>query len=184
MLQLFGRVAQDGGFPVDEFFLHHVHRELERGSSGAFAVAGLQHEQLAFLHGELDVLHVFEVAFEDLANLHQLSVWLRQRGFERADVFGSADTGDDVFALRIDEVFAPEFVFTVGRVASESDAGTGGFARVTIDHGLHVDGSAPSGGDVVFATIHDGAVIHPRTEHSTSEVGPKDRSGKFCPCAF
>ena len=39
--------------------------------AGAFAVAGLEHEQLAFLDGELEVLHVLEMAFQSLADLFQ-----------------------------------------------------------------------------------------------------------------
>jgi hypothetical protein len=42
--------------------------ELQRGGGGALAVAGLEHEQLAFLDGELDVLHVLEVLLERLAD--------------------------------------------------------------------------------------------------------------------
>ena len=34
-----------------------------------------------------------------------------------------------------------------------------------IDHRLDVDGGAPFGGDVVFAAINDGAVVHPGAEH-------------------
>ena len=85
LVELIGGVAQDGGFPVDELLLHHVHGELERGGGGALAVAGLEHEQLAFLDGELDVLHVLEVLLEGRADLHQLRVGLRHRVLELAD---------------------------------------------------------------------------------------------------
>lgn len=53
-LELVGRVAHDGRLPVDEFLLHHIDGELERGGGGA-AVARLEHEQLAFLDREFDV---------------------------------------------------------------------------------------------------------------------------------
>jgi hypothetical protein len=74
LIELIGGIAQDGGFPVDEALLDHVHGELQRGGGGALAVAGLQHEQLALLDGELDVLHVLEVLLEDVAHFEQLGV--------------------------------------------------------------------------------------------------------------
>ena len=77
LVELVGRVAQDGGFPVDELLLHHVHGELQRGHGGALAVARLEHEQLAVLDGELDVLHVLEMLFQGLADVHQFRVGLR-----------------------------------------------------------------------------------------------------------
>ncbi len=43
---------------------------LQRGHAGALAVAGLEHEQLAVLDGELEVLHVPEMFFERLADRH------------------------------------------------------------------------------------------------------------------
>ena len=49
--------------------------------AGAFAVAGLEHEHLAFLDGELEVLHVLEMRFESLADLFQFGESLRQMLF-------------------------------------------------------------------------------------------------------
>ena len=165
LVELVGRVAQDGGFPVDELFLDHVHGELEGGEGGALAVAGLEHEDLAVLDGELEVLHVLEVLLERRADVVQFRVggghFLRELG----DRFGGAHAGDDVFALGVDEEFAVELLLAVGRVAGERHAGAGVVAGVAVDHGLHVDGGAPLGGDVVFAAIDDGAVVHPGTEH-------------------
>ena len=158
LVKLIGRIAQDGGFPVDEFFLHHVSGKFQRGGGGALAVAGLQHEEAAFLHGELDVLHVLEMLFEDGADFHEFGKGLGHGGLELGDRLGGADTGDDVFALGIDEKFTVEFVHTIGGIPREGHAGTRGFARVAIDHGLDVDGGAPFGGDVVFAAINDRAL--------------------------
>src|SRR5690606_23462905 len=56
LVELLGRVAENRGLPVDELLLDHVHGELQGGGGGALAVAGLKHEQLAVLNGELDVL--------------------------------------------------------------------------------------------------------------------------------
>ena len=84
---------------------------------------------------------------------------------ELGDGFGRAHAGDDVFALGVDEEFTVEFLDAIGGIAGERHAGAGGFAGVAIHHGLHVDGGAPLGGDVVFAAINDGPVVHPGTEH-------------------
>ena len=164
LLELVGRVAQDRGLPVDELLLHHVGGDLQRGGGGALAVTRLEHVQLAFLDGELDVLHVLEVLLEDLAHLQELVVALRHDVLELDHRLGGADAGDDVFALGVDEEFAVEFVHAVGGITGEGDAGTGLVAGVAEHHGLDVDGGAPLGGDVVLAAIDDRAVVHPRGE--------------------
>jgi hypothetical protein len=51
---------------VDQPLAHHVDRDLERRFCRALAGARLQHEQLAFLHREFDVLHVAVMRFETL----------------------------------------------------------------------------------------------------------------------
>ena len=89
---------------------------------------------------------------------------------ELRDGLGRADAGDDVFALGVDEEFAVELLRAVGRVAGEGDAGAGVVAGVAIDHRLHVDGGSPLGGDVVFAAIDDGAVVHPGAEHGAGRA--------------
>ena len=77
LVQLIRRIAHHRRLPVDELLLEHVHGELERGGRGAFAVARLEHEQLAVLDGELDVLHVLEMLLEGRADLEQFRVALR-----------------------------------------------------------------------------------------------------------
>ena len=96
---------------------------------------------------------------------------------------GRAHAGDDVLALGVDEKFAVENLFAGGRIAGEGDAGAGFVAGVAEDHGLHVDGGAPFGGDVVFAAIDDGAVVHPGAEDGADgafELFP--RIGREIPC--
>ena len=167
LFELIGRIAHHCGFPVDELLLDHVGRELQRRRCGALAVAGLEHEQLAFLDGELDVLHILEVLLQRLANGQQFGIRLGHHFLQLQDGFRGADTGDDVFALGVDQELAIELVDTVGRVAGEGHAGTGGLTGVAEHHRLHVDGRSPLGGDVVLAAVDDGAVVHPRAEHGT-----------------
>ena len=99
--------------------------------------------------------------FQNGAHFHEFRERLWHRGLELADWLWRADTGDHVFALGVDEELTVEFVHSIRWVAGECHAGTGGFARVTVDHGLHVNGCAPCGGDVIFAAINDRAVVHP-----------------------
>ena len=74
---------------------------------------------------------------------------------------GRPHAGDDVFALGVDEELAVKFVGTVGGIAGERHARAGGVTGVTEDHGLNVNGGAPFRGDVVFAAVNAGAVVHP-----------------------
>jgi len=164
LVELVGGVAEDGRLPVDEFLAHHIDGEFERGGCGALAVARLEHEELAVLDGELDVLHVGEVLLKDGADAEELGVGLREVLLQAGDGLGCADSGDDVLALGVDEELAVELVGAVGGVAGEGDAGAGVVAGVAEDHGLDVDGGAPVGGDVVLLAVDDGAVVHPGTE--------------------
>ncbi len=86
-------------------------------------------------------------------------------GGEFLDRFRRAHAGDHVLALRVHQEFAVKHLFAARRIARERHAGAGLLAGVAEDHRLHIDGGAPLGGDVVFATINDGAVIHPGAEH-------------------
>ena len=166
LVKLVGRVAQDGGFPVDELLFDHVHGELQSGSGGALAIPGLKHEQFALLDGELHVLNVFEVFFQGGANFEQFGVRAGHLFLELQHGLRGAHAGDDVLTLSVDEELTVEFIHAVSRVAGEGDAGSGVIAGVAVDHRLDVDGGAPLGGDVVFAAVNDRAIVHPGTEHS------------------
>ena len=186
LVQLLGRNAVHGFLPRNQFFLLHLDGETDGGQTGAFAVAGLEHENLAFLDGELEVLHVTEMAFEGFAHAFQF------RGGGGHDLgqfrhrLGRAHARHDVFALGVDEEFAVKHFFAAGRVAGEGDAGTGFFAGVAEDHRLDVDGRSPFGGNIVFAAIDDGAVIHPGAEDGADgafellpRIGRKFLAGAF-----
>ena len=64
--------ARDGVLAADQAFVRHVDGYAQGGARGALAVAGLQHPELAALHGELEVLHVAVVPLEQLRRLDEL----------------------------------------------------------------------------------------------------------------
>jgi hypothetical protein len=106
---------------------------------------------------------------------------------ELADGLWSAHAGDDILALGVDEELAIEFIRAVGRVAGECDTGSRGLTGVAEDHGLHIDGCAPSSGDIVFAAIDDRAVVHPGTENSSDgafELIPRVGGEAFSSAGF
>ena len=69
--------AHDGGLLVDQALIDHVNGHLQGGEAGALADTALQHPQLAFLDGELDVLHILEVLLEVETDVVQLLVHFR-----------------------------------------------------------------------------------------------------------
>ena len=64
LIELLGLHAQHGFLLVDHAFFHHVDGDANGRRTGALAVAGLQHVQLAVFDGELEILHVAVVLFE------------------------------------------------------------------------------------------------------------------------
>ena len=168
--------AQDGGLLVDQAFIDHVDGHLQGGEAGALADTALQHPQLAFLDGELDVLHVLEVLLEVETDVVQLLVHFRHGGLEGSEVLvllalgglvqgvRGADARDHVLALGVDQPFAVELVVTVGRVAGEGHAGGGGVAHVAEHHGLDVHSRAPVVRNVLDLAVTDGALAVPGLE--------------------
>ena len=164
-VKLLGLDLQNGLFLAQHAFVHQVHGDLEGRGRGALAVTGLEHVELAALDGVLHVLHVAVVGFQLAGDVDELLVHVGHLLLQVADGLGGTDAGHDVLALRIEQVFAVELLFTGGGVAGEGNAGAGGLAHVAKDHGLHVDGGAPVAGDVVHAAVVDGAGVVPAAEH-------------------
>ena len=167
LIQVVRRDAFHGVFPGDQFFFHHLAGDAYSGQAGAFAVAGLEHEHFFLLDGELEVLHVAEMFLKHLADAEQFLVRAGQNFLKVGNGVRCADAGHHVFALGVHHELAPENVFAGGGVAGEGDAGAGVIAGVAEHHRLHVDRRAPLDRDVVLAAVNDGAVVHPRTKHST-----------------
>ena len=169
--------GEDRLIGADQPLLGHVDGDLERGLGRALARAGLQHEELAFLHGELDVLEVAEVGLELAAGALQLGEGVGHQGFERgiaragalARKLGQglwgAQAGDHVLSLRIHQIFAVKLLRPGRRIAREDNAGRALVAAIAEHHGLNGDGSPPAVGNVMQAPIGDGTRVLPRAEH-------------------
>ncbi len=188
LVQFVGFHAQEGGLFIYHAFAHHIHGDLHHGKSGAFATAGLQHPQLSFLDGKLQVLHVFTMLFQFFLGCKKLLISLGH-GFFQGGIFcgtflfgnscqfcptlgaylGDLQRGADachhVFTLSVKEEFAIEEVFSGGGVTGESHAGGAGIAHIAKHHCLHVHGCSPFGRDVVQLTVEYGTVVIPAVKH-------------------
>ena len=97
---------------------------------------------------------------------YELLVHFRHDLLESLNLLRGADAGNDVLALRVDEVLAVELLLAGGRVAGERNAGAGGVAHVAKDHALDVDGSAPVRRDIVHAAVINRTRVVPGAENS------------------
>jgi hypothetical protein len=100
-LDVFGFDSFKCFFNCDELLVGHVHGDLECRARRALAHARLEHIEFAVLDGELHVLHIAVVALELFADALELLVNLRHALRQFLEVHGRADSGDDVFALRV-----------------------------------------------------------------------------------
>ena len=77
LIELICVEAQHRFLTANQTFLGHVDSDLQRGFRRAFSRAGLQHEKLTFLHGELNVLEIAEILLKFCTRLLQLGEGLR-----------------------------------------------------------------------------------------------------------
>ena len=167
---------------LDQAFAFHLDRDLERGLGGALAGAGLQHPELAAFHGEFDVLHVAIVLLEQVEHAGELAIGfghglfhrggLGAGGFARGlrQIARGADTGDDILALRVDQVFAVIGALAGRGIAGEGDAGRAGIAHIAEHHRLHVHRGAHVVRDVVQPAIGARALGFPTVEHGADRT--------------
>ena len=183
-VELGRRHPHDCGALVDHALVEHVHRHLESGDTGALADTALEHPEVAFLNGELDILHIVEVGFQLGADGVELCVNLGHCLLEALEILvmlvlggfvegvRGADTCNHVFALGVDEPFSVELVVTGGRVTGECHTGGGGVAHVTEHHALHVHSGAPVIGNLFDAAVSDCTLAVPALEHA-ADGAPK-----------
>ena len=163
LVELRGIDAAHGLLAGDQALLDHFDGDVQGGSGGALAHAGLEHPELALLDGELDIAHIAVMILERQEHaLELLTCGLEARGsLEVGDGLGVTDTGDNVLALGVYQKVAVELFGAVGRVARKGDARRRGLALVAKGHGLHVDGGAELVGNTMLFAIDAGALVHP-----------------------
>ena len=158
------RVARQQAFVV------HLHGDAHGGEAGALAGARLQHVELAFLDGELEVLHVLEVRFQLVAHGQQFGVQGGHLFGEVGNRMRGAHAGHHVFALGVRQVFAVERAFAGGRIAGEGNAGCAARPAIAEHHRLHVHGGSPGARDAVALAIEHGAFVRPGAEHGADRA--------------
>ncbi len=166
LVKALGLNAQNCFLRSDHAFVDQIAGNLDRRLSGSLAVSGLQEVELAFLDGELHILHVAIVLLKSVSDLDELLVALGKILLELCDGLRCADTRDDVFALCVDQVLTEDALCACSGVTCERNAGTGCVAHVSEYHGLNVDGSAPLVRDVVHHSVVVCSGVVPGTEYS------------------
>ena len=148
-------------FPIDQLFANHFARDADCRNARALAVTRLKHKDFGIFNRKFKVLHIAEVVFQRFADREQLLVCRRHDGGEAGDGIRRADSGDNVFTLRVHQKFTVENLFAACGVARKRNARTGLVARVPEDHRLHVNRRAPVGRNVIFLAVDDSAFVHP-----------------------
>ena len=146
----------------DQAFFVHIDGDVDGGNAVALAVSRLQDEQLARINGKLDVLHVLEVHLELIERVLQTLRDDRHFFKQRGNRFRRSNTRDDVFSLRVDEIFTKDDLLASIWSARKAHASTGSFTKVTKDHGLDVDGGAAQGAQAGDLPVRLGSWLVPR----------------------
>ena len=160
-LDVFRLDARNRFFAINQSFIRKIHGHHECGAGRALAGARLQHVELAVLDGEFHVLHVAIVLFKFHSNFFELAVDLGHALRHVGQRHRRANSGDYVFALRVDQKFAEEYFLAGGGIAREANARAGIFTAIAEDHLHHVDGGAEQAGDAFNAAVGDGLFGHP-----------------------
>ena len=164
-VQLLGVEHQQGFLLGLHALVDKVAGNLDGGSGGALAVTGLEHIELAVLHGELHILHIVIVALQQVADFLELLEGLGELLSHLGDGHGGTDAGHHVLALGVGQKLAEQGLLASGGVTGKGHAGAAVVAHVAEGHHLDVDSGAPGIGDLVHHTVDVGAGVVPRTEH-------------------
>ena len=117
------------------------------------------------LHGELHVLHVLVMGFQDPAHFFELPECLRELLLHLRDLHGGAHAGDHVLPLSVRQEFSEEAPVSRGRIPGEGHARTAVVAHIAEGHGLHVHSGPPGIGDIVIPPVHVGPGVVPASEY-------------------
>ena len=152
-------VVGNHGFSLGRTLAIADREEVQRGNAIDFF-----DRELGILHVAAFVLELLASGFELFINGMESRIFVIAKGFERQ---GVADTGDDVFALGLEQNGTIEdIVLDAGDlVAGEVNTCCGTRCAVTKDHFLNVDGGAEAVRNTFELAGEDGALVVPRTEN-------------------
>ena len=201
-IELLRLTAEDSCFLVDHTFVKEVHSNLHHSGTCTLTVTCLEEPELAFLYGELHVLHIVIVVLQLILESVELLVKLRHSLFHRrilsyalllrdastlspalrtdlCNLLWCTDTSYYVLTLCIDKILTIEKVLTITCVTREANTSSRSFTHVTEYHRHHRNGSTPLIRNTFHLTVEDSALVHPRTEHGADST-PKliDRIGR------
>ena len=147
-------------------FIYEVASDLESSLSGSLTIPALQHVQLLVFYCEFHILHIVIVVFQCLANLNEFSVCFREFLFHLCDRHRSPNTGNNVFALCVDQEFTHQLLFTSCWVTGKCNTSTGFVVQVTEYHRHYVNSSTPRIRNIVVTTVNVCSRVVPATEYS------------------
>ena len=143
----------------DVFSSRHFNGPANTGDTNTLGVTSLQHVQLALLDREFDVLRILVVLLKHRHRFQQLLAGSDQtciRLFGQiVQVLRSSDTGNNVFTLSVNKVFAHWLGFASRTVASKGNASSTVVAHVSKHHRLDVNRCSDQAGDLVQDTVLD-----------------------------
>ena len=157
----------DGGRRIDQSLLDKIDGDPGGSTGRPLACARLEHVQRAALDREFEILHVLVVRFKLFGDIEKIVVGTRQRLVlaHFCDGERRANARDDVFALRIDQIFTEQARRAGRRVASKCNARRAGFAEIAENHRLHIGSSAKVVRNAFGFAVGHGALRVPRSEH-------------------
>ena len=148
--------AEDRFAFADQAFLDHIHRDAHGRDAGTFPHPGLEHVELAFLNGKLQVQHVAVMTFEGPVGVRQLLGGAWKAAGEGADRERRPNPGHHILPLCVQQVLTEEGGSPGRRIAGERDAGSARVPHVAEHHGDHVHGGSPTVRNIVEAPVGDG----------------------------
>ncbi len=123
LLQRLRRNPHDRFMLTDQPLIYHVVGGFHQSLGVHLTVAGLQTVELSLFDGELKVLHLAIMVFQDLTEFEQFTVRLGHVLAHLLELLGSADSGNHVFSLGVDEILTVEPVFPRTRIAGKPHPG-------------------------------------------------------------
>ena len=161
LVQRFGFNSENSLFRGYHTFAYQVTGNLQSGRRSSLSVSCLQEIQFAFFYGKFHILHVPVVSFQFICDFYKLFIAFRKILFQTGDRLGSPDSGNNIFALCINQIFTVDPSRSGRRVPCKSNSRSGCVSHIAEYHGLYVDRGSPVSGDVIHAAVHDSALIIP-----------------------